>query len=239
MRFLRVVSGPTDFAEWQLVEPRLSKLFLSFDIQPRSSQIPPTSVFRVESELEALESAAAVFQKTGAKPDKLGGVLVTEQDCRDAGIRIVSQEGGTGIRHVDNRHADLVGDSEQFKELFIIIIKRVWEGQDRLRMFPARQLSGQIAVFSKLPQGYIREESRETCERSLQKANCHQFDHAQRRVEILGRLDAKPSCEVRASRSYDTSSSFGSPSIGSRPMGFIKRLCPRWLNDLMSRADRK
>ncbi len=84
MRFIRVSSQQTNFANWQDKEPTLAKLLQFFEVKPQARNPDPVSVFRVTSELEELESVAAVFQKTVTSPEKRFGVLTTEEDCRTA-----------------------------------------------------------------------------------------------------------------------------------------------------------
>src|ERR1700678_1331177 len=162
MRLLRVFTVPTHFAEWYTAAPDLDKLLLCFGVRASTAPVP-ASVFQVNDELEELESAAAIFQKSRSSPEKQFGVLVTDKECQQAGITITDPDGGTGIEHVDIRHRDLVGDNSQFKALMAGIVKTMWEGEQRLRVFPAKQITGQVAVFSRLPDGRILSEPGETC----------------------------------------------------------------------------
>ncbi len=66
---------------------------------------------RAQNELEKLEAVAAVWQTSRSSPDKLFGVLVIDEDCRDAGMTIEHRMGQTGISYIDDRHFDLVGKS--------------------------------------------------------------------------------------------------------------------------------
>jgi hypothetical protein len=203
MRFIRVFAQQTCFANWQDKEPALSKLLQFFEVQPRTQHQVSVSVFEVRSELEELESVAAVFQKTRTCPEKRFGVLSTEEDCRTAGIEIDRNErGNTGIHRIDARHANLIGTPDAFTRLVVEILQRIWEGEQRLRIFPAKQITGQVAVFFKLPAEEIQAASREDCECVLSKANCHQFIEEHSRVNIHGNLSDKRDIPVIATRSY-------------------------------------
>jgi hypothetical protein len=61
MRFIRVSSQQPCFANWKEKEPTLSKLLQFFEVKPQARTPDPVSVFEVRSELEELESVAAVF----------------------------------------------------------------------------------------------------------------------------------------------------------------------------------
>ena len=236
MRLLRVFMKNATFTEWQNAQPDLGKLLQCFDVTRTMSKPPPASVFRVLSELEELESVAAVFQKSRSSPEKLFGVVLTESDCRSAGMAIEPEQGQTGVRHVDACHFNLVGDSSQFRELVAGVVRRIWEGEQRIRVFPAKQITGQVAVLSKLHSAYICDESRECCEAVLSKASCHEFDHANLRVQIIGSLFDKPPFEVRATRSYDPSAAAASaapPAPSWR--GIVKKLLSAWTKRWTSR----
>jgi hypothetical protein len=226
MRLLRVFDRQSQFTEWQNPEPELSKLFLGFSIDPKLPKFDPPSVFHVKNELDELECVAGFFQKSGGSPEKLFGVLLTERDCQIAGIGISAEKEGTGIKQVDARHANLIGDREQFRTLIAGIVGRIWEGEQRLRLFPANQITGQIAVFSKLPGSHICEDSRQACERVLSKTSCHQFHEKESRVEIVGRLKDKAECRVCAWRRYDGFAVLGAPFIATGLKRFMKKLFP-------------
>lgn len=203
MRFIRVSSQQPCFANWQEKEPTLSKLLQFFEVKPQARTPDPVSVFEVRSELEELESVAAVFQRTVTSPDKRFGVLTTEEDCRIAGIKVDRNEkGNTGIHQIDMRHTNLIGTPDQFNRLMIEILQRIWGGEQRLRVFPAKQITGQVAVFFKLPDQEIEEASREDCGCVLSKANCHQYIEEHSRVEIQGCVKDKRDFPVIATRSY-------------------------------------
>jgi hypothetical protein len=227
MRLLRVFDTQSQFVAWQDPEPELSKLFLGFSIKPEATKFEPPSIFRVRSEADELECVAGFFQKSGGSPAKLFGVLFTARDCRDVGIRIDGDRTGTGIRRVDDRHANLNGDKEQFRRLVAGIVARIWEGEQRLRIFPANQIAGQVAIFSRLPESHTCEDSRRTCERVLSKTTCHRFHDDESRVEIVGRLKDKAESPVCASRRYGGLTVLGATFPAVRVKEFIKRLFPR------------
>ncbi len=128
------------------------------------------SVFDVDTEAEELRSVAAFFQKEPKKVEKRFGVCLTQDDCDRAGIGIDADAvGDTGIKDVDQRHANLTGSQKQFSEMIAQILARFWEGQNRLRVFPAWQILGELAVLARLPEGQIAKETRENCENLLEK----------------------------------------------------------------------
>jgi hypothetical protein len=199
MRLLRLFDGASRFNEWYGAEPDLTKLLQCFDVK-RGAVCQPASVFRVGNELEELEAAAGVFQRTRSSADKRFGILLSEEECRRVGIRVDATNGGTGIKHVDLRHVDRSGDISQFTRLVAQLVKKMWEGEQRLRVFPAKQIVGQVAVFSKLPDERISSESRETCFAILAKSACHTFDRESSQVEIRGKFKDDSASEILASR---------------------------------------
>ncbi len=84
----------------------------------------------------------------------------------------------------------------------IEILQRIWAGEQRLRVFPAKQVIGQVAVFFKLPDQEIEEASREDCGCVLAKANCHLYIEEASRVEIQGCVKNKRDIPVIAVRNY-------------------------------------
>jgi len=153
--------------------------------------------------MEELEAAAATFQKTRSSPERLFGLRVTERDCQAAGIRLDASRGKTGVKCVDDRHIDLQGDENQFRALCVGVLARIWEGEQRLRIFPAIQVVGQIAVFSRLPDCGIATESRDDCMCVLQNSKYHSLDDEAGRITITGCVKSgNGTVEVRASRPY-------------------------------------
>jgi len=161
------------------------------------------SVYSAGNELEELEAVAAVFQTSPSEPEKRFGLLIDEGDCRAAGVTVERDEQGkTGVGKVDARHVNLVGSQEQFAAAVVHILKAMWEGQQRLRSFPAQQIAGQLAIFSKLSRGQIHEDSRASCLAALNLAAWHTFVEAKQFVEIRGELDDSMRRQVLAVRSY-------------------------------------
>jgi hypothetical protein len=110
------------------------------------------------------------------------------------------QKGNTGIEKVDGRHVNLAGTQAQFGSLVVQIVKRMWEGEQRLRIYPAQQIAGQLAVFSRLPKGLINDDSRTNCISTIDQVSWHRFNDQDGCVEVRGKLHDSASYEVVASR---------------------------------------
>lgn len=120
--------------------------------------------------LEELEIAAALVQMDEAAPEKRFALKVTAADCNLTGVQMDHDETGTtGVPLVDKRHVNLRGSQEQFAKLMVQIVAKYWEGEERLRIFPAEQIAGQLAVFTKLDAMKISPRATERCRISLQK----------------------------------------------------------------------
>jgi hypothetical protein len=124
-------------------------------------------VYAAATEAEELQSVAAFYQSNCPKrADKLFGVCLTEDDCDVAGISIVADaDGNTGVADVDRRHANLTGSQQQFSGLIARILGKLWEGENRLRVFPAWQILGELAVLSRLADNQIAGKARESCQK--------------------------------------------------------------------------
>jgi hypothetical protein len=203
MRFVRVFAQQGLVSSWLEKKPPLSRLLKCFDIDRRRPDPQPVSVYKAGNELEELEAVAAVFQTSPTEPEKRFGLLLDEDDCRASGLTIDrGEQGRTGISKVDSRHVNLVGSQEQFATAIVHVLKAMWEGQQRLRSFPAQQIAGQLAVFSKLPRGQIHEDSRASSLSALNLAAWHTFIEASQTVEIRGALDDSVPRDVVAVRSH-------------------------------------
>jgi hypothetical protein len=205
MRLLRVFAKQSLTPNWLERSPPLPLLLQCFEVNRQKPSPDPVSVFRVGSETEEAEAVAAVFLKTRESPVKRYGIIVTDEDCREAGITLDLQErGDTGILAVDGRHVNLRGETvDQFGLLMAQIVQAMWEGEQRLRFYPAQQIAGQIAVFSKLPDNQIDPSTRQTCRDVLaQCSNWHAFEDTARLVMINGSLKDKGEFPVIAQRAF-------------------------------------
>lgn len=168
MQFVRICSR-TPF-EWTARQTELSKLLKCFGIKSGIPSPPPISVYIAANPLEELEVAAALLQMDEAAPEKKFALKISPADCDLTGVRMEYNEiGTTGVPLVDKRHVNLKGSQEQFEKLMVQIIAKYWEGEDRLRIFPAEQIGGQLAVFTKLDAMKISPLALERCRISLQK----------------------------------------------------------------------
>src|SRR5262249_20686869 len=142
------------------------------------------------TELAEVEAVAAHFLTTKSTLEKRFGVIVTEEDCREAGIVIDPQElGTTGVRVIDRRHRDLKGTTvEQFGRLIARVVQAMWQGEQQIRLYPAQQILGQIAIFSKLPEEEIDPTARIDCLDVLGRQNWHTFHDSPPEVRITGSL---------------------------------------------------
>ncbi len=206
MRYIRMISTQADFNTWHIKAPEMSRLLRCFDMKQEGAGTESVSVYKVESESDELECVSAVFQGSRGSPAKLFGVLLSQDDCESSGIKIDALAGGrTGIGRIDQRHSNLTGGREDFRKLLVKILQRIWEGEQRLRLFPENQIIGQIAVFSRLSLKDIEEDSRKCCEAVLSKASCHRFLENESRVLIEGNVVDRTAISVLASRDLEVS----------------------------------
>ncbi len=169
MRFLRVYAQQGLHSCWLEQQPPLARLLKCFDVKRDAIRPPePASVYRVNDAIEELEVVAALTQTAPSRPEKRFGVLVSQQDCQAAGIRIDRREPGqTGVADVDARHANLIGEREQFFQLIVGIVAGLWIGEHRLRVYPTQAILGQLTVFSLQSDAAIHPDTRANCERML------------------------------------------------------------------------
>jgi len=202
MRLLRVLAQQGLFSNWLAKTPRLTHLLKCFGLQ---LQVPDseTSVYRADSELEEAEAVGAHFLITPGTPEKHFGVLVTDEECRSVGVTIdLEQPGTTGVCEVDGRHVNLKGTSDQFVHLMALLVQGMWEGGQRLRAYPAQQIAGQIAIFSKLPDDRIHSVARKTCLEVLSASNWHTFEEQPTAVVVRGEFEKRPDLPIIARRTF-------------------------------------
>jgi hypothetical protein len=206
MRFLRVFTQQGALPNWSETNPPLASILQKcFDINRKASRIQPVSVFQVRSEREEVEAVSALFQVSPSTPEKRFGVIVEEGDCLAAGVQIDrTEKGNTGITIVDGRHANFTGTQKQFGTLIGQIVKGMWEGEQRLRIYPAQQIALQLAVFSRLPDGEIDDASRDSSLTVLNRVAWHTF--TEKRAEVRGRLADEDPHEIVSLRSLESSS---------------------------------
>lgn len=219
MRFIRRFEKKDWAHNFSVKSPKLSLLFECFGINYRGNTVDPVSVFAANTEIHELEAVAALVQTTSGTPEIQHGVVISESDCLAAGIAIDSSEpGGSGIVAVDARHANLIGTKEQFARLFAQIVRRIWEGEHRVRTFPVHQVVGQIAVFTCLPDDEIHSVSRDDCRKILGKVPQVSRIDDPTRFEIVGKLDDKLyDCPVVATRNVNVNKK----SQASTPSGWF------------------
>ncbi len=203
MRLLRVFAQQGLTWYWLDQKPPLPKLLQCFDVKRQGRNPNPVSLFRAASEVEEVEAVAAHFLKTPGSAEKRFGVLVNEVDCHAAGITIDPElRGNTGVHEVDGRHVNLKGALDQFCRLMVRIVQAMWEGEQRIRLYPAQQIAGQIAIFSKILDDKIDPITRKTCLDVLATKNWHDFEENPPAVVIRGILKDNSEFPVNARRTY-------------------------------------
>ena len=97
-------------------------------------------------------------------PDRSGRMPGPRHSC-------AAQSGGrsNGHRVRRRRHFNLSGQQIQFVNLVREIVAKIWEGHDRLRAFPAHQVSGQLAAFLEFDDRTAEPEAKERCRRTLNR----------------------------------------------------------------------
>jgi hypothetical protein len=170
MRFLRTFETPSWFDEWHLKKPRLEVLLRCFDRNGPSSD--PVSVFTIRNPIEELECVAARVQTYKSSELKNHfGVRFDDSECQMARIKLqpTPDEGLTGIKCVDARHYNLIGNQDEFTELIKLIIKKMYGGDERLRKFPPNQVRTQLTMFAHLQKGDLDNAAIARCTKILEK----------------------------------------------------------------------
>ena len=177
MPFLRKLSA--SFQRWVADPPDLTQLLNDLDIQRNQTEIKENdrpSIYLCQGDAEQLEAVAALVHILGKPPEKCFGLLIDDADCRAAGVEAIHapRRGTTGIGRVDQRHYELNGPKENFVELIKRLLGRMWEGEQRLRIYSPQQILGQLALFAELsahpdgspvPVTHIHPGSKELCRR--------------------------------------------------------------------------
>src|SRR5215813_5587508 len=79
-------------------------------------------------------------------------IRILAPDVTEAGLRVDDFSiGKTGVPWVDFRHRDLVGAKDQFRQLVEVILRRVCEGEDRVRRIGATQDEFSLGEFLTCP----------------------------------------------------------------------------------------
>jgi hypothetical protein len=202
MHLLRIFAQQGLFSHWLVKSPPLFDFFKCFGLQLQTPN-PETSVYRADSELEEAEAVGAHFLITAGTLEKRFGVLVTDDDCQSAGVTIdLEQAGTTGICGIDGRHVNLKGTSDQLVQLMTRIAQGMWQGEQRLRAYPAHQIAGQIAIFSRLPDDRIDPVAKKTCLEVLSASNWHSFEEHPAAVVVRGAFENKPDLPIIARRKF-------------------------------------
>jgi hypothetical protein len=202
MRMLRIIaSAPNEQSTWLSRIPELSQVLRSFGLKREQVAPKPVSVYRADTELEEMEAVAAFFSTAPTAPEKRFGIILTDDDCLAAQIKTdPSVRGGTGIQRVDARHVNLQGDVMQFGRLMGAILQKMWEGEQRLRYYPAQQIAGQLAVFSAQPNAEVHPDTKQFCRTSLERVNWIQWEGDRAGVVISGRLEDREAIPIVARR---------------------------------------
>ena len=217
MEYLRIFASSRDC--WVDKKPSLSSLLRCFDLisglaADRPVKKPP-SVFHACDRREELQNVAAHFQMTSTTVEKRYAISIKRSDCEKAGVEIKSTRGKTGVSFVDARHSDLTGTPENFFKLMAVLAGRIWEGENRVRVFSAHAIFGQIAVFSQLP-GEIDPGAKDRCRTILEK--CPPWLSHENRdnvVEISGSIIHKPN-DIKVHAMHDLRSNPPADSLFDR-----------------------
>lgn len=187
MDYLRVFKTPS-FSNWCGCKTNLSSLLKTFAVSRRDRGRLTCSVFGYNNRAEELENVAALFQTKPNSVDRRFGIWLTNQDCEEAAIALMRTEGQTGVRSVDQRHFELGGTADNFVDLTMSLVRRIWQGEDRVRAYAALTILGELAMFSRTNEG-IHDVVKRNCidifERSRgDGAGCRLLEHSV--VELTG-----------------------------------------------------
>lgn len=200
--FLRIFSRPNRYDAWVSASPQLSFLLDCFGIDRIAQSVKPVSVFRATNPIEELQNVAAYLQTNQGSVEKTFALRISDEDCQCAGIKVDSEaRGETGLHLIDARHANLTGTPEAFIQLSVRIVGKIWEGEDRLRVFPSHQIIGEMAVLARLEENAIDPHARSRCHRVLEREADRFAYSGDGCVQITGRLNDNkgefPVCAVR------------------------------------------
>lgn len=203
MHYVRVFSRPSWVSKWHEARPHAPTLLNCFDVSnAKAKNIKPVSVYRAASLAEERENVAALFSHDHPRAERRFAVRVTLDDCDRAGIEIdQSTRGKTGVSVVDARHADLKGDGAQFLALIQQIVARMWEGEERICVFAAHAILGEVAVLAN--SGLTDTDALERCQDVLNKSS-DMHTLASGIVRLEGELEStNPVAPVVGSRMLD------------------------------------
>lgn len=205
MALLRVFEPEGWFKAWTSAKPKLEDLLKCLDITKPAHPEAPISVFKATTAVEEVECVAAFYETFNRRETKIQyAIRVEGDDCRRAGICVEHRpdEGTTGIKQVDRRHFNLRGKQADFAKLAGVIVASLWEGQDRLRAFPAHSIRAQLAVFTCIDKFQIDPAASQRCKKLLERNPELQTISPDRKyVEICGELaDGTQSIPIVATR---------------------------------------
>src|SRR5262249_39271483 len=108
------------------------------------------STYLVEGSLEEVQAAAAhLLADDDPKVETRYLVRILLSDAEEAGLRVAdSALGETGVVWVDFRHRDLVGTKEEFQHLVDVLLRRLREGEDRIRRVGKTQYEHALQHFA-------------------------------------------------------------------------------------------
>lgn len=147
--FIRV--GKTKFDDWlngRGTPDALASNLFALKRRPGQAAIEE-STYAVAGEVEEAEAVAAHLLADGRPRIESRYILrIREADLVEAGLAWNDRAfGTTGIIWVDFRHRDLVGPRDGFVALVGVLLRRLAEGQDRVRRLGAHQLRQALTRF--------------------------------------------------------------------------------------------
>jgi hypothetical protein len=129
------------------------------------------STYGVESDIdEAVTVAAHLLTDPAMKVDTRHALRIRYADLRETGIQIDRRHlGQTGVVAVDHSHCDLLGDNQTMRRLTALIVRRVREGQDRIRRLNRYLLQLMIDRIFRLGEAERPSHTAELCEKVLNR----------------------------------------------------------------------
>jgi len=200
MDYMRFFSKGSDSNEWHVKNPSIDRLRQIF-IKANQNSANDVSVFGTLDYRHELQNVAANYQVSPKTPEKTYAVLMTERDCSNSGVKIVKSSGNTGCGCVDIRHAELVGTKDNFSKLVLRIVQRIWAGENRVRLYTAHAIIGELAVMSRLEKG-IEENAIANCVLCLSKSEQNfEFPNGSSVVRMVASPNGKADDPIESQRS--------------------------------------
>ncbi len=161
--FVRVINGK--LPQWQEASAdSVDALLKSHFTDSRG-----VSIFRVDTDIDECEVAAAVKLGSGGLPKDAAVVRLPRELLDALSIEPDPTPGDTGVGPVDRRHHDLADEPDRLRELVAKLLELQLEGRDLIRQTRRPVLDRQLQGFLNLGDEDLAADSRQRCRAELAK----------------------------------------------------------------------